>query len=96
MLSKNISCDFLSARVKNIDCDFLSCDFLSAYQIMHLDVPNLREIIINTLTNMHLGIRKKLRSGFEFPLNVQHVMVNKLIDLKCVYIYIVNQIRQRI
>ena len=29
MLSKNISCDFLSARVKNIDCDFLSCDFLT-------------------------------------------------------------------
>jgi len=28
-------------------------------KIMHLDVPNLREIIINTLTNMHLGIRKK-------------------------------------
>ena len=28
MLSKNISCDFLSARVKNIDCDFLSCDFV--------------------------------------------------------------------
>jgi hypothetical protein len=63
---------------------------------MHLDVPNLREITINTLTNMHLGIRKKWRSGFEFPLNVQHVMVNKPIDLKCVYIYIVNQIRQRI
>jgi hypothetical protein len=31
MLSKNISCDILSARVKNIDCDFLSCDFLSVY-----------------------------------------------------------------
>jgi hypothetical protein len=24
-------CDLLSARVKNIDCDFLSCDFLSVY-----------------------------------------------------------------
>jgi hypothetical protein len=45
MLSKNISCDFLSARVtnidcdflssrvKNIDCDFLSCDFLSVYHL---------------------------------------------------------------
>jgi hypothetical protein len=56
-------------------------------KIMHLDVPNLREIIINTLTNMHLGIRKKWRSGFEFPLNVQYVMVNKPIELY-VYTYI--------
>jgi hypothetical protein len=38
MLSKNISCDFLSARVKNIDCDFLSCDFLSAYQFEYRPV----------------------------------------------------------
>ena len=59
-------------------------------KIMHLDVPNLREIIINTLTNMHLGIRKIWRSGFEFSLNVQHVQCNGKYpywSYICIYIY---------